>query len=125
MNIPDEEKSFNLMVTYVAALIVVTTMAVVPVFLIYGNYRTKCDMPNFLMALEDPYLRHKVEIARRCPDRPLRLNPKKMKNYSFRSKRFTSFDTNPWLNQKPTVICKNCKWIIKRNVVNSIEGLFN
>ncbi|RZC41155.1 hypothetical protein BDFB_014411 [Asbolus verrucosus] len=75
--------------------------------------------------MEDPYLRHEIGISGHCLERPLRLNPKKMKNYSYRSRRSTSFDTNPWLNQKPTVICRNCKSMIEHNVVNSIEELLD
>lgn len=37
------------MMTYGASLIIVTTLAMVPLFLIYVNYLSKYDMPNFLM----------------------------------------------------------------------------
>jgi hypothetical protein len=49
MNMCDKEKNLNRMMTYGASLIIVTTLAMVPLFLIYVNYLSKYDMPNFLM----------------------------------------------------------------------------
>lgn len=44
-----DEKDINLIMTHSAAAIFVTTLAIFPIFLIYVNYCTTYDMPNFLM----------------------------------------------------------------------------
>ncbi|KXZ75512.1 uncharacterized protein LOC103314861 isoform X1 [Tribolium castaneum] len=126
INMTEKEKHFNLIMTYVASTVIITTLAILPIFLIYVNYWSKYDMPNFLMwVMEDPYIRHEIGISGHCLERPLRIDTKKLKNYPYRSKRSTSFDTNPWLAQKPAVICRSCKSMIENNVVNSVEELLD
>ncbi|KAJ3663524.1 hypothetical protein Zmor_007778 [Zophobas morio] len=124
LNLADAERYFNRVLTQGAALTIVTTLSVIPVILIYVNYMSKYDMPNFLMwVMEDPYLRHEIGISGHCLERPLRIDPKKLKNYPYRSRRSTSFDTNPWVSQRPPIICRNCKSMIEHNVVNSIDEM--
>ncbi|KXZ75513.1 uncharacterized protein LOC103314861 isoform X2 [Tribolium castaneum] len=52
INMTEKEKHFNLIMTYVASTVIITTLAILPIFLIYVNYWSKYDMPNFLMCLK-------------------------------------------------------------------------
>ncbi|XP_063925832.1 uncharacterized protein LOC135139503 isoform X3 [Zophobas morio] len=52
LNLADAERYFNRVLTQGAALTIVTTLSVIPVILIYVNYMSKYDMPNFLMCFK-------------------------------------------------------------------------
>lgn len=73
--------------------------------------------------MEDPYLRHEIGMSGHCLERPLRIDAQKLKNYPYRSRRSTSFDTNPWIAKDKQLLCRNCKSMMEHNVVTSIQDM--
>ncbi|XP_066148543.1 uncharacterized protein [Euwallacea fornicatus] len=107
---------YNKLIIHFCIFLLVLSIALIPGLVLFLRYFNRHDIPNFLMAGEDPWLRSEMGISGHYLERSPRTevyNPHKH-NVSFRSGRSSSMDTNVYL-QKRSPSIKPCKSAISVN----------